>query len=44
MRDEAKIRIFESRFWLVCRRIVVAMGQKGAEIWAEQPDLQPAYE
>ena len=43
MRDEAKIRIFESRFWLVCRLIAVAMGQKGAKIWAKQPDLQPTH-
>jgi len=43
MRDEAKIRMFENRVWLVCRLIAVAMGQKGAEIWAKQPDLQSAH-
>jgi len=43
MRGEAKIRMFETRFWLVCGLIALAMGQKGAEIWAGQPDLQPAH-
>jgi len=43
MRAEAKIRRIENRFWLVCRLIAVAMRQKGAEVWAKHPDLQPAH-
>src|SRR6056297_2596991 len=43
IRTEAKIRGFENRFQLVCRRIAVAMGQTGAEIWAEKSDLQPVH-
>ena len=43
MRAEAKIRKFENRFWLVFRLIALAMGQKGAKIWAKQPDLQLAH-
>src|SRR6056297_2980125 len=43
MRTEAKIRGFENRFQLVRRLIAVAMGQKGAEIWAEGSNLQPVH-
>ena len=33
---------FENRFQLVCSLIALAMGQKGAEIWARLLGLQPA--
>ena len=42
MRAEAKVPRLESRFSDVCRLIAIAMGQKEAEIWAKQLDLQPA--
>ncbi len=42
-RAEAKFLAIETRFSLVCRLIAVAMGQIGAEIWANRPDLQPVH-
>ncbi len=44
---ETKIRMVEIRFWRVGTSIAMAMamamGQKGAEIWAKSSDSQSAH-